>query len=207
LSPVLLSAQEYVKIVIPPLPRYVFNTCCAKGSHCTNFQAENYAEKNLNGVTRLRGILKKEVKDMGVQKYWILDGIGSVTGVPPGTSIGANREALSELKTSLASDGVHLSPTGYRHLANSIELALTSLRTGKLKKDAVSGPNAVSGDAAHATKKQDFYWRGFSSPNGDKSGREAHIGGCGGVRPERGRGKFHSNHSYHPYAGRGGRGR
>jgi hypothetical protein len=114
------------------------------------------------------------------------------------SSIGANREALSDLKTSLASDGVHLSPTGYRLLANSIELALTGLCTGKLKKDAVSGPNAVSGDAARATKKQEFYWRGFSSPNGDKSGRKAHIGG--GVRTDRERGKYHSNHSYHPYA-------
>jgi hypothetical protein len=60
LSPVLLSAQDAIKISIPPLPRYIFNPCCTLPTHCTNFTDEGYAEKILNGVTGLRGVLKRE---------------------------------------------------------------------------------------------------------------------------------------------------
>jgi hypothetical protein len=45
LGPVLLSAQNSAKIIIPPLPRMLFNTCCSVASHCENFADENYAEK------------------------------------------------------------------------------------------------------------------------------------------------------------------
>jgi hypothetical protein len=199
LSTVLLSAQDFTKIIIPPLPRYVFNTCCSNTAHCTNFRSENYAEKNLNGVTRLRGVLKKEVKEMGVKNYWILDGIGSVTGTPPGTSTGSNREALSELRSSLATDGVHLTPSGNRNLVHSIDLAIEGLRTGKLKKDQIVLPPTVTGAGQRTCKATEFYWRGFSSPKGDLIGRARSASG-----PQRSdlRGRQAAPHP-HPYARRG----
>jgi hypothetical protein len=55
LSPVLLSCQNTVKVVLSPLPRYLFTPCCNAPSHCSNITTDGYSEKALNGVTKLRG--------------------------------------------------------------------------------------------------------------------------------------------------------
>jgi hypothetical protein len=108
LSPVLLSAQHIAKILITPLPRYVFTPCCAQPTHSTNIHSDGYAEKSLNGVSRLRGILKTECAKMGVQNVWILDGIGALLDTAPGESYGSNLEILPDLRGKLAKDGVHI---------------------------------------------------------------------------------------------------
>jgi hypothetical protein len=87
-SPVLLSAQSEIKISLPPLPRYIFHSCCANPTHCTNLLDEGHAERILNGVTGLRHVMKKHCAEIGVKNHWILDGAGAVTGVPPGQSGG-----------------------------------------------------------------------------------------------------------------------
>jgi hypothetical protein len=193
LGPVLLSAQTARKIVIPPLPRYVFNTCCGTASHCTNFSEESYAESILNGVSRLRGILKKECANLGMRNHWTLDGIGALLGTNLGESYGTNKEALPELRAVLAKDGVHLEPAGNRNVSKAIIEAIEKLAIGYAQSDPVLDTGSGSGFSGGCPRKEkSFFWRGFSSPTGDAAGRVRLYGdqSSKGGRLQR---------AYHPY--------
>jgi hypothetical protein len=65
-----------------------------------------------------------------MQNQWVLDGVGALLGTPPGQSYGTNREALPELNTLLAKDGVYMDCTSSKNLASSIVAALTQMRAG-----------------------------------------------------------------------------
>jgi hypothetical protein len=127
LSPVLLSAQNAVKVIIPPLPRHLFSTCCSVSTHCTNFGEENYTDQLLGGVTRLRNVLKKDCTTIGMSKKWVLDGVGAILGTPAGESYGTNREILSDLRPVMANDGVHLEQMGSVNLSKAIISAVEQL--------------------------------------------------------------------------------
>jgi hypothetical protein len=190
LSPVLLSAQDAVKVLIPPLPRYVFSPCCSNPQHCTNLGTEGAVEKLVNGVTNLRNILKKECGVMNIKNHWVLDGVGALSGVPVAHTAGSNRELLPELKGSLADDGVHLSQDGTRKLALSIVSAINGVNTGVLTKSFANTNAGKSGEA-----KRDFFWRGYLSPVGDVEGRASNQHKPGN-RPH-----WHKRHQrqFHPY--------
>jgi hypothetical protein len=213
LGPVLLSAQDAIKIVIPPLPRYLFGTCCASSSHCTNFNNENYAESNLNRVTKLRGILKKDCARLGMARQWVLDGVGALMGVPVGESYGTNREIISELKPVMAKDGVHFDAMGCKNLAAAVTSAIEKMQIGSISdpNTGVSGPSQTGG----RTEKT-YFWRGFTSPVGDAAGCAA-LGQHGSGRQKQkswadrahggrneagehsGGKKSHTGRQYHPY--------
>jgi hypothetical protein len=220
LGPVLLSAQHACKILIPPLPRYVFNTCCSVATHCSNFADENYAEGILNGVSRLRNNLKRETTTMGMSKKWVLDGVGALLGTPVGQSYGTNREAIPELRSVLAKDGVHLETRGKRNLSVAIITAIENLRSGKNQcldaHEAGTGTGTGTGSdrkpgsgiSGWQEREKEFFWRGFTSPVGDSIGRATGTGGGGG-RGHGGEGrKWHKykshnaqlhQHAMHPY--------
>jgi hypothetical protein len=171
LEPILMSAQDAVKVSVPLLPRYVFHSCCNNPQHCPNLMNEEHAEKMLNGVSHLRAVFKTEAKKMGIRNHWILDGTGTLAGVRIGSSGGSNRELVPELRNSLANDGVHLSTDGYRKLAQSIKEAIEGIRSGSLTK---SFANADSVSGKNPTVAREYFWRGFSSPVGDEEGRSSH---------------------------------
>jgi hypothetical protein len=149
---------------------------------------------------------------MGVKKHWVLDGIGAVTGVPLGQSGGSNRELLPEIQNVMACDGVHLKPEGYKNLAKNIFEALSGLKLGKI---GSSLPVPVSGNNPQQPlrKKDEYFWRGYSSPVGDFIGRAVtkgfpHSGERGRGDNQRGRGDnqrgghHHGNNhgrAFHPY--------
>jgi hypothetical protein len=64
LSEVLRSAQNSIKIVVPPLPRYIFHKCCGKPGHAENVHQDGHSLELLN--------------------FWVLDGVGGLLGFPPG---------------------------------------------------------------------------------------------------------------------------
>jgi hypothetical protein len=194
LAPVMLSAQETVKISIPPLPRYVFNSCCNNPTHCANMLDEGHAEKMINSVTHLRNVLKKESNMLGVRNNWILDGVGAICGIPVGKSGGSNKELLPDLQKVLAADGVHLKPGGYRNLASAIISAIEGVKSGSLTKPAAVLPVSEGGKS-----QREFFWKGFLSPVGDCAGRAMlsrnHHAPSHGPLYHRGRPRNHS----HPY--------
>jgi hypothetical protein len=160
LSPVLLSCQHIKKVVIPPLPRYLFTPCCAAPAHCTNLNKDRYAEKSLNSVSKLRDVIKRECLAMGVNDFWVLDGIGSLLGTSVGESYGSNLDAVQDLRGKFANDGVHLEGAGNRSVAKNIISALD-----KMSNTGTSEGSVFTGKAAA------FFWRGFLSPVGDPVGR------------------------------------
>jgi hypothetical protein len=188
LGPVLLSAQNSAKIIIPPLPRMLFNTCCSVASHCENFADENYAEKNLGGVSSLRSVIKKECTGLGVKNRWVLDGIGALIGTPIGQSYGTNREVVTDLRAVMAPDGVHLDPSGKRNLSKALIESMEALKSGNTPQDELGTGTGIdtstgtgSGSGFSGAGKKMFFWRGFTSPVGDIIGRAALTsGGCRG---------------------------
>jgi hypothetical protein len=205
LAPVLLSAQPAIKVLIPPLPRYVFEPCCSNSTHCTNLLDENYAEKILSGSARLRNVLKKEMAAMGVQRHWVLDGTGALLGVEPGKSAGSARDVLPELRSFLARDGVHLTADGNKNIADTISTVVRNMHAGITMGDTTPAI-AVPGTSTLVQRPRDYYWRGFCSPVGDNVGRARMTSGssgnhCGGGHSQatwgpsrRERGRAHQGH-------------
>jgi hypothetical protein len=148
----------------------------------------------LSGTARLRNLLKKEMAGMGVRGHWILDGVGSLLGTEPGKSSGSIRDSVPELKSTLAKDGVHLTPLGNKNVAGSIISALKMMQAGTLKSDN-SPANHVSGPSTLVAKHKEFFWRGFISQIGDTAGRAKQSDGCAPSRRERGR----SHSGFKPY--------
>jgi hypothetical protein len=219
LSPVLLSAQHAAKIVIPPLPRHLFSTCCSNTAHCTNFADEYYSEKILNGATRLRQVLKKETSAIGMSKKWVLDGVGAILGTPVGSNYGTNREIIPDLRPLIAKDGVHLEAKANANLSQALMCALENLRAGKSDDGTGTGTGSGSGTnpgiSGMTGRGRDYFWRGFTSPVGDAVGRASKrdgrgasgsgsgLGGGPGPGPKRHQQHKHLHSPYGPGSFRG----
>jgi hypothetical protein len=207
LSPVLLSAQNKLKILIPPLPRYVFDKCCNNPAHCKNCTDPEHPEKILNGVTHLLNVLKKHVGDLGVGNFWVLDGIGAILGVESGKNRGGNRELLADLHPLLGRDGVHFSELAYNNLARVIIRTKIDINTRTLGKKTLTG----SATNTSILQEQQYYWRGFTSPCGSTRPRTQHrhpgepprpVGG-GGRGPGHWRAhQLQPHHQQHQYQNR-----
>jgi hypothetical protein len=61
------------KVVVPPLPRYVFRGCCPEFAHAPNVAEQDHASEILSKGTHLRGILKKQLLGSGLQKFWVCE--------------------------------------------------------------------------------------------------------------------------------------
>jgi hypothetical protein len=179
LSPVLLSAQHAAKIVIPPLQRHLFSTCCSNTAHCTNFADEYYAERILNGATRLRQVLKKETSAIGMSKKWVLDGVGAILGTPVGSNYDTNLEIIPDLRPLIAKDGVHLEAKANANLSQALICALENLRSGKSDDGTGTGSGSGTnpGISGAADNGRAYFWRGFTSPVGDAVGRASQRDG------------------------------
>jgi hypothetical protein len=113
----------------------------------------------LHATTHFRPLLKETVTKMGAERFFVLDGVGGLLGVPAGENRGAASEILRELKNSCGMDGVHFTEVGYANLTRTIISAFAGIRAGTLTKSAV-GKQGISGH--HGS----FFWRGFVSPVG-----------------------------------------
>jgi hypothetical protein len=60
--PVVNDASGLGKIFIPPLPRYVFGSCCQQDSHCTNVNEDKFLSDVLGKSEHLRMVLKSELQ-------------------------------------------------------------------------------------------------------------------------------------------------
>ena len=154
--PILEKISGMALVIVPPLPRYIFNGCCDDNDHCTNMTVDGYQEKILDGLVRVRNCLIRELRIRGLVNFWVVDWT-CVCGV---ASTKANQEILEKLKNVVATDGVHFKDEGYKLLRNSILDAWSVIRK-----------KTVRGETMRATKT--FYWRGFVSSNGSATHKEA----------------------------------
>jgi hypothetical protein len=166
---ILKSVAQCVKIVIPPLPRHLYTPCCGNRKHCTNSKSEGFELGLLHATTHFRPILKDSLMEMGVTRFFVLDGIGGILGIPAGENRGAASEIVRDLKQYCGPDGVHYTEPGYANLARTVISAIEGVQSGTLTKASVS--KNVSGQQGGVT----FFWRGFVSPVGYAGGKAGQL--------------------------------
>jgi hypothetical protein len=190
LHPIMASAQTSLKIIFPPMPRFINTGCCGDPSHSTNLNEEGHGVRLIEKIVNLRGILKNELNKVGVSNFWLLDGISAVLGIDPKTSRKNNASLVGEVGNVLASDGVHLTGSGYQNVAKMVKSAIEGLVTCTLKKTDISLGDNVSG--GQQRRPRTYFWRGFVS----QVGCDAAINiNSAAVRKSSG-GKYHRHHPY-----------
>jgi hypothetical protein len=166
---------DSVKIMVPPLPRYLYAGCCGNKHHCSNRTNEEYELSILQATTHFRPLLKETMLNLGLERFYVIDGIGAILGVPPGENRGAPIEILKELIPFCAPDGVHLLETGYANLCRTIVAAANGIFNGTLTKPnkPTSGISGTSGST--------YFWRGFISPVGYGGAKLQHAAATSAV--------------------------
>jgi hypothetical protein len=168
-QPIIDSCGSAIKIIVPPLPRYLYTGCCANKFHCTNVSNEDYELRMLQATMHFRPLIKDALLSTGTDRFFVLDGIGALLGIPAGNNRGAATEILKELSNYCAQDGVHFNERGYVNLAKVISSAISGVQSGLLTRSD-PGTGSISG-----RKKTTFFWRGFTSPVGYTGPRNAPV--------------------------------
>jgi hypothetical protein len=96
--PLLFELQKYNKIILPPLPHYLFRGCCPDYGHAGNVSEEGYLKEMLEGLTHLRSVLKKQIVSIGLDRVWVSEGLRDL--VPP--SVTETSDIIISLSESLA---------------------------------------------------------------------------------------------------------
>ena len=143
-------------VIIPPLPRYIFSGCCDDAEHCTNVSHDGYQETVLDGLTRIRNCLVKELRVRGLVNFWVTEW-ADVCGCDGNSS---KKDVLTALKKVVANDAVHFNENGYTFLKNEI------LKSWKMLNDRKES-------VLTKVSSKSFYWRGFVSRNGSRTHKEA----------------------------------
>jgi hypothetical protein len=190
LQPILTSAQTSLKIIFPPMSRFINTGCCGNPSHSTNLNEEGHGICLIEKIVNLRGILKNELNKVGVSNFWLLDGISAVLGIDPKTPWKNNASLVGEVGDILAGEGVHLTGSGYQNVAKTVKSAIEGLVTGTLKKTDISLGDNVSGGQQRRT--QTYFWKGFVSPVGCDAA--VNINSAAVRKSSSGK-----NHCQHPY--------
>ena len=179
LLPIFRSCQNNLKVIVPPLPRFLFNGCCNDKSHCANLSDPGHSGKLLQGVGHLRAKLKQAILKSDVTKFWVLDGIGALLGDKPGDEGGGSLQDTAEALEKISlTEGVHYNRTGYSNLCKTLAVVITNIEDGTLTK--CMSNCAISG------QQHQYYWRGFISP-------------VGAGRPEARQNKMFRGGRHHPY--------
>jgi len=146
LTPV-FKAVPGLKIVLPPLPRYLHNPCCTSPGHCEEIGEAMYAPDLLEKTFALRKVMR-DYLHARVSNVWVPDVLSELSG--SGTCYTSQAENLRHF---FASDGVHMSLDGANTYADLLK---------RIIDEKLSAPVTVSG----GVKPKEFFWRGFVSPIG-----------------------------------------
>ncbi len=149
--PLLFELQRNSKIILPPLPRYLFRGCCPEYGHASNVSEDGYQDGMLEGLARLRYILKKQIVSVGLEKAWVGEGVRDL--VPP--SVKDKDGIIVCLRESCMADGVHFTDDGYATLASNIHCIMESRFA--MCRESDSAAVSVSGRGGRSGA---FYWRG-----------------------------------------------
>jgi hypothetical protein len=140
LSPMLKELQDFGKLLMVPLPRYLWNSCCGDTEHGTNVASEDHVDAIMQGLA-------------AVQKLW--------RGM-------AFRDRLRNLKVTNVStqvvdqelwlgDGVHLVEEGYAIVARHITCGLEAMEARRLASEVeldqeVGGSKRARSGSGEATE-------------------------------------------------------
>jgi hypothetical protein len=102
------------KIFNPPIPRYLFGSCCLDLANGPNIRMGRHGEKMVAKHCHIRNNLNSILLKDGVRNMRVLDTLGTFTSKNTVT------EQLAALKPLVARDNVHLTAAGYKALAEVI---------------------------------------------------------------------------------------
>jgi hypothetical protein len=142
------------KIVINPLPRYLFRPCCTAPGHCIGTGTKAHFTQLLEDSLGLKKHLVDGLVKAGVTNVEVINVVPKMVN----ESSDFNVMAMKLQPLSLY-DGVHLTVEGYCKMAEVIVSLICEKDTASL---SLAGPAAAS--------RRGFFWRGFTSPVG--SGRQ-----------------------------------
>ncbi len=162
--PVLDLISDHPKLLIPPQPRYLFDSCCADPEHGTNLSKEGYKELILGNLTRIRNLMKQGLIRRGVKNFWVLDSFAIVGQA----KMADHEEIINNLQVISSDDGVHFSLLGYQNLSDEINKSVVDLLEGKIGQAKQKTPSGHP-------KPGRFFWRGFVSRNGSQTHRHYSV--------------------------------
>jgi hypothetical protein len=138
--PILKSNGERPCVIVPPLPRYLFQRCCNDSSHCTNAGEQNFPETLLSGFIQQRNELIRCLVQNGLTNFKVLDVCCATTC----TTTSNLPDRINGLRNVFAEDGVHLTPNGYNNLAKR---TISCLKTLLVEKPKIEKNIPFSGEA------------------------------------------------------------
>jgi hypothetical protein len=183
------------KIMLSPIPRYVFKPCCENVGHCTDTGNDSHVHAILENTLGLRKIMQEGLVKAGIEKCVVPDTLQRLLNERSDFT-----KMSVELKKITSQDNVHLTGPGYSRLTDVVVELVNDYVDTAVKN--VPGPSATS--------SQGYYWRGFKSPVGSERPKKAIAYK---VARQGGGGHWKGHHPYRKQdygrygAGRGHRGR
>ena len=107
--------EDKNRILIPPIPQYMFGDCCADSSHAPNTREPDHAKDTLTDHTPIRNKLKQCIITKGKTNTRILDVISALAEDHQSPT-----DKIKALRIHTSTDNVHLTPQGYNLLAKAI---------------------------------------------------------------------------------------
>ena len=133
------------KIVLPPLPRYLYQGCCTRTGHCKGVGTEDTVTELIESTLCLKKVIAAAFVKNGAKNFTVPSVLQDTFGTTA-------KEIGTNLKKVTSVDGVHLTHSGYCAIADTLKKCITT----------VSAPSSL----VAGTPRPGYFWRGFLSPVG-----------------------------------------
>ena len=110
--PLLRAGGHHKKVLVTPMQRYVTAPCCSDPDHIINFGRATYAADMVAGLATVREATRKVASDRRITNYRVAS-FEKLLGWRDGTD-------NTTLKEYWGRDPIHLSPGGYRKVADNL---------------------------------------------------------------------------------------
>ena len=112
---VLASIKNHLKIMLPPIPRYVYGSCGSDITHAPNTISPNHITTSLTEHIRQRNTIIHRLHDNKTQHFKVIDLQSTFSTTSSNISDKGNA-----LKLHTHRDNEHLTETGYKLVADTI---------------------------------------------------------------------------------------
>ena len=133
------------KIFIPPIPRFVFGSCCGNESHAQNTHTSTHPAHAIMEHTRQRHTIIKSLNSIGMTHHRVIDVMQNLN-----TDTDSQQNRIKSLKKYTHGDNIHLTVPGYSKLAENIVAAATAMTSSR-----TPVPNSITKGLERTS------WRGF----------------------------------------------
>ena len=172
--PLLELLPKATKVILPPLPRYVFGSCCEDPDHGNNSRDTDNPRNTLGDLAHLRKIIKQKVSTIS-GKCWVIDPVTACLAVPCSST---TEEKIAALRQVTAIDNVHYTVEGYNNLGANLVTCLTDIQSGKICREKDTAGIYVTGAGGLVL----HHWKGFLSVKGADRKQVVHQNWKGAAR-------------------------